>query len=134
VYILKYANGRHYTGLTGGEEPEQRLSEHQVRLSPNAFTATRLSDQLVNQEYFDLVVDAIAAERKIKGWSRATKEALIKGDWKVVHALSKTVRRKGQRFILKDPSRLAALAPQGEDLRQLNHDTPFEARFASTSG
>jgi putative endonuclease len=92
VYILKCADGSYYTGLTRGEEPEQRLSEHQMKLSSSAFTASRLPVRLVYSEYFDLVVDAIAAERKIKGWSRAKKEALIKGDWILIQALA---RRRG---------------------------------------
>jgi len=33
-------------------------------------------------------------ERKIKGWSRAKKEALIKGDWSAIEQLAK--RRAGQ--------------------------------------
>jgi len=49
---------------------------------------------LVYSEYFDLVADAIFAERKIKGWSRAKKEALIKGDWSLIQVLSK--RRSGR--------------------------------------
>ena len=92
VYILKCTDGSYYTGLIRGEEPEQRLSEHQMKLSPSAFTSSRLPVRLVYSEYFDLVVDAIAAEHKIKGWSRATKEALIKGDWKLIQALA---RRRG---------------------------------------
>jgi len=41
-----------------------------------------------------MVVDAIAEERKIKGWSRAKKEALIAGNWDEVVRLSK--RRGGK--------------------------------------
>ena len=96
VYILRCADGSYYTGLTRGEEPEQRVSEHQMKLSPSAFTASRLPVQLVYAEYFDLMVDAIAAERKIKGWSRAKKEALIKGDWKLIQTLSKRRSGKGR--------------------------------------
>ena len=65
-----------------------------MKLSPSAFTASRLPVRLVYSEYFDLVSDAIAAERKIKGWSRAKKEALIHGDWKLIQTLSK--RRGGK--------------------------------------
>jgi putative endonuclease len=35
------------------------------------------------------VTDAIAAERQIKGWSRAKKEALINGDWNLVSELAR---------------------------------------------
>jgi len=94
VYILQCADGSYYTGLTRAEEPDQRLSEHQIRLSPSAYTASRLPVRLVYSEYFDLVADAIFAERKIKGWSRAKKAALIQGDWSLVQMLSK--RRGGR--------------------------------------
>ncbi|MGE3876920.1 MAG: GIY-YIG nuclease family protein [Parvibaculaceae bacterium] len=86
----------YYTSLTRGDEPEQRLSEHQMKLSPSAFTASRLPVRLVYSECFDLVADAIAAERRIKGWSRAKKEALIKGDWKLVQVLAKRRGGKGR--------------------------------------
>jgi len=51
---------------------------------------------LVYSEYFDLVADAIFAKRKIKGWSRAKKEALIRGDWAEVQRLARRRGRKGQ--------------------------------------
>lgn len=89
VYILRCNDGSYYTGLTRSEFPEKRLSEHELRLSPGAFTAKWLPVKLVYAEYCDLVVDAIAAERKIKGWSRAKKEALIAGDWAEVQRLAK---------------------------------------------
>jgi putative endonuclease len=94
VYILRCADGSYYTGLTRADLPETRLSEHMMRLSPNSFTAKRLPVTLAYAEYLDLVVDAIAAERKIKGWSRAKKEALIEGRWDEVQRLAK--RRGGK--------------------------------------
>ena len=94
VYILRYNDGSYYTGLTRSQEPEKRLSEHNIALSPGSFTAKRLPVKLVYAEYFDMVVDAIAAERKIKGWSRAKKEALMTGNWDEVVRLSK--RRGGK--------------------------------------
>jgi putative endonuclease len=50
--------------------------------------------KLVYAEHFELVVDAITAERKFKGWSRAKKEAMMVGDWKTVVELAK--RRGGK--------------------------------------
>jgi predicted GIY-YIG superfamily endonuclease len=50
--------------------------------------------RLVWSEYFDRITDAIAAERQLKGWSRAKKEALIKGDWNSVQRLAKETGRK----------------------------------------
>jgi len=40
------------------------------------------------------VTAAIAAERKVKGWPRAKKEALVAGDWKLNQVLAK--RRGGK--------------------------------------
>jgi len=49
---------------------------------------------LVWSEHFDRITDAIAAERQIKGWSRAKKQALINGAWDRVKLLAK--RRAGR--------------------------------------
>jgi putative endonuclease len=43
---------------------------------------------LVWSERFDQITDAIAVERKIKGWSRAKKEALIRGNWTQIKQLA----------------------------------------------
>jgi len=49
---------------------------------------------LVWSEHFDQITDAIEAERKIKGWGRAKKEALIKGNWTEIKRLAR--RRAGK--------------------------------------
>jgi putative endonuclease len=36
---------------------------------------------LVFAQWFDRITDAIEAERQVKGWSRAKKEALIRGEF-----------------------------------------------------
>jgi putative endonuclease len=48
--------------------------------------------ELVWSEHFARITDAIAVERKLKGWTRAKKEALIKGDWERIRDLA---RRRG---------------------------------------
>ncbi len=45
------------------------------------YTAGRRPVKLVWSECFPTRDEAFAAERRIKGWSRAKKEALIAGDW-----------------------------------------------------
>ena len=69
--------------------PEAREQQHNAASDPQAYTHSRRPVRLVYAEYFELVVDAINAERKIKGWSRAKKEALIVGDWQRVQTLAK---------------------------------------------
>ena len=58
------------------------------------YTSSRLPVQLIWSERFDRIMDAIAVERQLKGWSRAKKEALIRGDWTGVKLLAK--RRAGR--------------------------------------
>jgi putative endonuclease len=94
VYILRCSDGSYYTGLTRSELPEYREQQHNDAAFPDAWTATRRPVKLVYSEYLERVDDAINAERKIKKWSRAKKEALIAGDWMEVQMLSK--RRGGK--------------------------------------
>jgi putative endonuclease len=67
---------------------ETRVAQHQAGFF-GGYTSTRRPVQLVYAEYFDRIVDAIAAERKIKGWSRAKKEALIASDFVRLQELAK---------------------------------------------
>ena len=80
--------------LTKQEEPEAREWEHNEGIYEDSYTSTRRPVKLVYAESFDLVIDAIAAERRIKGWSRRKKEALMAGDWQRLVELSK--RRGGK--------------------------------------
>jgi len=43
---------------------------------------------LVWQQDFATREEALSAERQIKGWNRAKKQALIDGDWKSIQRLS----------------------------------------------
>jgi putative endonuclease len=48
----------------------------------------------VHAEHYARIADAVAAERRIKGWSRAKKEAHIRADYAALVALAK---RSGKR-------------------------------------
>jgi putative endonuclease len=87
LYILLCADGSYYTGTTR-TNLEFRLAEHQTGHF-GGYTATRRPVVLVYSEYFDRIVDAIAAERQVKGWSRAKKEALIAGRFDLLPGLSR---------------------------------------------
>jgi putative endonuclease len=74
VYILaSQREGTLYVGVTN--DLERRMAEHKAGLS--AFTAKYKVAKLVWFDYFTFANDAIAAEKRIKGWSRAKKIALI---------------------------------------------------------
>lgn len=53
------------------------------------YTNRRRPVELVYAESFDRISDAVATERRIKGWGRAKKEALIRGDWEAIRMLAK---------------------------------------------
>jgi putative endonuclease len=44
---------------------------------------------LVFSQWFDRITDAIESERKLKKWSRAKKEAFIRGDIALLQQLAK---------------------------------------------
>ena len=88
VYRLRCSDGSYYVGSARGESLDKRLSEHQAGTYPG-YTSRRRPVTLVYAEQFDRITDAIAAERRIKGWSRAKKEALIRGDWDALQQLAK---------------------------------------------
>ncbi len=90
VYILRCSDGRYYVGSTRGSLAK-RVAEHNAG-TLGGYTARRRPVELVYSQDFDRITDAIAAERQLKGWSRAKKEALIKGDFGTLKNLSKRRR------------------------------------------
>jgi predicted GIY-YIG superfamily endonuclease len=86
TYMLKCADASYYVGHT--DNIEQRLSQHKSG-KISGYTATRLPVELVWMENFNSRDEAFFAERKIKGWSRKKKAALICGDWQAISELSK---------------------------------------------
>jgi putative endonuclease len=91
IYILRCADGSYYTGITR-HSVDERVSEHAQGLI-DSYTAKRLPVALIFSESYERIDEAIAAERRIKGWSRAKKEAYMRGDFE---RLSELAKRKGQ--------------------------------------
>jgi hypothetical protein len=56
----------------------------------SGYTSKRRPVTLAFAELSDSRDEAFRRERQIKGWSRAKKEALMKGDWEAVRRLSRT--------------------------------------------
>ena len=108
VYILRCADGSYYTGITR-TSLETRIAKHNLG-TYDGYTARRRPVDLVWSRDFDRIVDAIAAERRIKGWSRAKKEALIAGDFALLQARSRRSYRPASH-----PSRRPCGPPQDED-------------------
>jgi putative endonuclease len=87
LYILRCADGSYYVGTTRGSL-ERRVAQHQDG-AYDGYTAHRRPVTLVFHQHFPRIEDAIAAERKVKGWRRDKKEALIRGDYGALPVLAK---------------------------------------------
>ena len=86
AYILRCNDGSYYTGHT--EDLEIRMAQHQTG-ALGGYTAKRLPVVLLWSQDFPTRDEEFEAERQIKGWSRAKKEALIAGDWSRVTELAR---------------------------------------------
>jgi len=93
VYMLLCADGSFYVGSATGDDLTRRIAEHNTGTYPG-YTSSRRPVKLVWSEHFPRITDAIAVERKLKGWSRAKKAALIESNGGEIEQLSK--RRGGR--------------------------------------
>jgi putative endonuclease len=93
VYMLRCSDKSLYVGSATGDDLSKRVAQHQTGTFPG-YTALRRPVELVWSEHFDRITDAIGVERQIKGWSRAKKEALMRGDWPRLQGFAK--RRGGK--------------------------------------
>jgi len=85
VYILQCSDGSYYTGIT--ENLELRYEQHRQG-KRGSYTYKRRPVVLVFQQEFMDVLQAIFFEKKIKGWTRAKKKALIEGDFDMLQILA----------------------------------------------
>jgi|SRR5215212_1315012 len=93
VYILECSDGSYYTGSAA--DLSRRLWQHEIGASPTSYTYSRRPLKLVwTSEEVQRYSDALRYERQIKGWSRAKKQALIRGDWDEIHNVVKSERRQ----------------------------------------
>lgn len=96
VYILKCNDNSYYTGFTNNLE--RRLTEHHSGKNNGCYTFDKRPLELKWFEIFNNSLDAISIEKKIKGWSRVKKEALIKQDWDKLVLYSKNYTQFGKPF------------------------------------
>ena len=86
AYMLRCSDGSYYVGHT--DDLETRIGAHQSGLI-KGYTQKRRPVTLVWSQEFSERDEAFRAERQVKGWSRAKKEAMIRGDWDGVQLLSR---------------------------------------------
>jgi len=97
VYILRCADDSLYVGHT--DDIEKRLSEHELGIY-DGYTKLRRPVHMVYSEEYPSRDEAFHRERQIKSWSRAKKEALIRGDYRSLVHLS--MERTGLRRLRFD--------------------------------
>jgi len=91
VYIIKCSDDSYYTGVTN--DPVRRFTEHQKGIG-STYTKFRRPLKLAwVSEEMDIMT-AIENEKKVKGWRREKKEALINGEWEKLPELSTAYWKK----------------------------------------
>ena len=86
TYMLKCSDDSFYTGHT--DNLEQRVAQHRSGFF-TGYTYKRRPVELVWSENFLTRYEALEAEKRIKGWTRAKKQALIDGDWELLCELAR---------------------------------------------
>jgi predicted GIY-YIG superfamily endonuclease len=95
VYMLCCSDDSFYIGSTS--DLPKRISEHELGVIVNSYTHSRRPVQLVWAQEFPSHEEAFTFERQIKGWSRAKKKALIRGDWEEIHKIVRDERKRRER-------------------------------------
>lgn len=86
VYILKCSDKSYYTGITSNLD--KRYNEHKLGKHKDCYTFKRRPLELVFNQEFNDVLQAIYFEKKIKKWARLKKEALINNNFDMLQILS----------------------------------------------
>ncbi|HSW13053.1 MAG TPA: GIY-YIG nuclease family protein [Solimonas sp.] len=88
AYIRLCADGSYYTGHT--DALEQRIGQHQTGAIPGCYTLDKRPVTVAWSQEFATREEALSAELQVKGWSRAKKEALMRGDWREISRLARS--------------------------------------------
>jgi predicted GIY-YIG superfamily endonuclease len=84
--MLHSHGGYFYVGHT--DDLERRMDQHQ-RSIVRGFVRDHWPAKLVWAGEFPTRYEALAMERRLKGWGRAKKLALIRDDWEMISKLAK---------------------------------------------
>jgi predicted GIY-YIG superfamily endonuclease len=103
VCMLRCSDGTYYTGQT--DDPDKRMAEH--GRGESKCTSKRRPLELIWIADFQTRTEAFELERRLHGWSRAKKEALMRGDFEALPGLS--LNRKA-----REARALALRQAQGE--------------------
>ncbi|MHA3839630.1 GIY-YIG nuclease family protein [Sphingomonas aestuarii] len=94
TYILECSDGTYYVGHT--DHLDKRMADHSNGVA-SAYTSKRRPLNLLWSTEFQMRDEAFFLERKLKGWSRPKKEALMRGEFHPLPELSRSTLRQAQR-------------------------------------
>ncbi|MCH5645029.1 MULTISPECIES: GIY-YIG nuclease family protein [unclassified Gordonia (in: high G+C Gram-positive bacteria)] len=86
LYILECGDGSFYVGST--RNLELRVAQH-CSGHGAAYTRRRQPVRLVYSCEFGSIDEAYAMEKRVQGWSRAKRQALIDGDFDLIRRLAR---------------------------------------------
>jgi len=95
TYIVLCRDDSYYTGVTNNIIA--RINQHNSDEFPTSYCHTRRPVKLMFMRVFELIEDAIAFEKQIKGWSKAKKEALIFNKLENLHIMSECKNRSNSK-------------------------------------
>jgi len=93
VCILKCGDGSLYVGSTN--DLGKRVAEHEAGLG-GRYTEFKRPVRLVFSYETAHMDDACSLEHQVKGWRRAKRMALVRGDYEALVELSKTARGRAR--------------------------------------
>ena len=86
VYMLECRDRSFYVGSTW--DLERRVSEHNLGLGAK-YTQRRKPVRLVWHAFYDSIAEAYAMEKRVQGWRRQKRQALIEGRYADLPSLSR---------------------------------------------
>ena len=86
MYILECADGSYYVGST--RDVEKRVDQHNSGKGAE-YPSRRRPVRLVYCAEFATIAEAYAFEKRVHGWSRAKRRALIDGNFDALRAYSR---------------------------------------------
>jgi putative endonuclease len=81
TYIVECADGTFYVGSTWLSNVEERVRQHNTEDLGAICTRRRRPVRLVWAGWLELMSDGYSFEKRVQGWSRAKRQALIDGRW-----------------------------------------------------
>jgi putative endonuclease len=124
IYILRGADGSYYAGVTR-RSVDARVSKHVQGLDESCYTFRRRPVTLAHAEHYSRIADAVAADRRIKGWSRAKKDRAGQARHAAGFEFAQFVRRLDEQAGHRRDASVSTLKPieRGKGKHQCREDT-----------